>query len=190
MKTKLLFLILIIFISACTAPPDNAQRAEVEDQGEVIEESFDSLVKKPYNSEKSFFEFEGFGPGKSHKGTFNQGEMFFYYNEAGDLVKLEGTINTASVKSDSSGLDKHLMNEDFFNVNIFPEIKAVSTNIGENEITGELTFLGVTKEITFPAVITKNSVEADFVFDTTLFGLNYAGVNTEVRIAFKFVATE
>jgi len=137
----------------------------------------------------SSFEFEGYGPGKSHIGTFEDGEMYFLYdNEA--LVGFVGVINPITVKSDSEGLDKHLKTEDFFNVESFPKITATSTiiDIENGQITGDLVFLGVTKELTFPATITDSSVEAEVVFDSTLWGMNYNGVNPEVRVAFKFVA--
>ena len=181
-----------MLINACTAPPETAQRAQVGDQEKVMEQDTGSLTKKLYDKDNSFFEFEGYGPGKSHLGTFEQGEMYFYYDENKELVKFEGIINPASVKSDSGGLDNHLKTADFFNIDVFPKITTVSTSIDKNsgQITGDLTFLGVTKEITFPAVITDNSVEADFVFDTVQFGMSYTGVNPEVRVAFKFVVTE
>jgi len=193
MKTKIVLLILgIMFINACTTPPETAQRAQVGSQESVMEKDTGSLTKVMYDKDQSFFEFEGYGPGKSHLGTFEQGEMYFYYNDDNELVKFEGTINPASVKSDSGGLDNHLKNEDFFNINVFPKISAVSTSIDKEngEITGDLTFLGITKELAFPASITDKSVETDFVFDTAQFGMSYAGVNPEVRVAFKFVVAE
>ena len=53
-------------------------------------------------------------------------------------------------------------------------------------LTGDLTFLGVTKELTFPVILTDESISADFVFDATLFGMSHAATNDEVRIAFTF----
>lgn len=186
----------MVFINACTAPPEDLDRVAVEnsaepanDEQEIAEN--EGLTKVAADPNKSSFEFEGYGPGKSHVGTFEEGEMFFLYDN-NELVGFVGVINPATVKTDSGGLDKHLMNEDFFNVETFPKITATSTNIDKvaGQVTGDLTFLGVTKELTFPATITDNSVEADVVFDTTLWGMEYAGVNPEVRVAFNFVAQE
>jgi polyisoprenoid-binding protein YceI len=203
-KTILLMIILVVFVNACTSPSDDLDRAnvgQIDQQKQINNEKLrqdsdnvdesDKLTKVSFNKAESFFEFEGYGPGKSHIGTFDDGEMYFLYDND-KLVGFIGTIIPASVKSDSGGLDKHLKTADFFNIDNFSKINAVSTNIDKEkgQINGELTFLGVTKELTFPATITDNSVEAELVFDTTLWGMSYTGVNPEVRVSFKFVAKE
>lgn len=67
--------------------------------------------------------------------------------------KLSFTIETASIDTNSERRDKHLRNADFFNANQFPEITFVTTKVTKNgdsyAFVGDLTMLGVTKEVTF-----------------------------------------
>jgi polyisoprenoid-binding protein YceI len=73
------------------------------------------------------------------------------------------TVKTASVVSDAEKLTGHLKSPDFFNVEKFPEASFKSTKIEEkaagtntHQVTGDLTMLGITKTITFPATIKKD----------------------------------
>jgi len=65
------------------------------------------------------------------------------------------TVKTDSINTFHEGRDKHLKNEDFFNVEKFPEITFKTSNwkkTGDNtfDVTGDFTMLGVTQEITIP----------------------------------------
>ena len=69
-------------------------------------------------------------------------------------VRIE--IPTESVDSNNEARDKHLKSQDFFSAKEFPTITFKSTKIekvGDDsyKVTGELTFRGVTKTITFGA---------------------------------------
>jgi len=100
-------------------------------------------------------------------------------------AQINVTIDMISIWSDSKKLTGHLKNEDFFEVETYPETKFRSTSISKSdsgyEIKGNLTLHGVTKGITFPAqiTITENasslSATADFSIDRTDFGVNYKG---------------
>ena len=52
---------------------------------------------------------------------------------------------------------------------------------------GDLTFRGATSSVTFPVKLTKNSISADFKFNTKPFSMKFTGVKKEVRLAFNFV---
>lgn len=70
--------------------------------------------------------------------------------------KVEVTIDTTSVNSNHAERDNHLRSGDFLDVANFPEASFVSTGIevtGDDtaKITGDLTFLGTTKEIVIDA---------------------------------------
>lgn len=70
--------------------------------------------------------------------------------------KIDVTVKSASVATFNDVRDEHLRGPDFFNVEKYPEITFKSTGwkaTGDNrfEITGDLTMLGVTKKVTFPA---------------------------------------
>src|ERR1035438_144808 len=77
--------------------------------------------------------------------------------EKSDLTTLKITldIDTDSLYPDNEKLTTHLKSPDFFGVKSNPKAKFVSTKvekaIGSYQITGDLTLLGKTKSITFPA---------------------------------------
>jgi polyisoprenoid-binding protein YceI len=64
------------------------------------------------------------------------------------------SIKAASVTTGNEQRDGHLKTPDFFDVENYPQITFVSTNVerdgSEWEITGDLTINGVTKSITIP----------------------------------------
>ena len=78
--------------------------------------------------------FEGFGPGKSHLGKFDNwnGELFL---ENQEIVGFEGTIQTNSVNTGIGGLDTHLNSEDFFNSKIIKGKPVLSARIKEHAKT-------------------------------------------------------
>lgn len=102
-------------------------------------------------------EFTGTKPGGKHDGGFKRvtGEIVLP-DDAAARVDLE--IDCASLYSDNFMLTWHLKGGDFFNVKKHPKARFTSTSIDRTErgyrITGNLTFLGVTKPVSFPAVIT------------------------------------
>jgi polyisoprenoid-binding protein YceI len=80
------------------------------------------------------------------------------FEVADDLAsaKVYGSVETASVDTQEQQRDDHLRSPDFFDVERFPRIEFVSTEIrrlDENrfEIVGELTLHGVTRELTLTA---------------------------------------
>lgn len=181
-------ILMLLIVAACTAPPEDATRANI-----VANTALDTQVEDTPNQEyevvsinkdESTFEFEGYGPGKSHLGTFEEWEGSLYVQE-GMIVGGEGVIEAASVSTGIDGLDNHLKSNDFFGVETNPQIKIQSTGLDNGMLSANLDFLGVEKEISFPVEVSENSLSADFVLDTTPFGMDYTGVNNEVRIAFE-----
>ena len=61
-------------------------------------------------------------------------------------AKINATIQTDSISTNSEDRDAHLKGEDFFNVQANPQI-TFETDSLNNEITGHLTMNGVTKPI-------------------------------------------
>lgn len=182
MRVLGLFILLLLVVAACSAPPEDVAKAEVgEEQGEEIVLDGESI---PIDPARSSFTFKGYGPGKSHPGTFEEMSGSIVV-ESGRVVAAEGVIQAASVKSDSERLDEHLRSDDFFDVANHPTIEFASSSITETEMIGQLTFLGLTKEITIPVTRVDGSLSADFLLDTEQFGMSYTGVNPEVRIQFE-----
>jgi len=69
----LLLAVVAIFTLGVTAPPESVERAGIS--GSTVDldsESKQVSSTAPYNKEASTFNFEGFGPGKSHLATFDE----------------------------------------------------------------------------------------------------------------------
>jgi len=100
------------------------------------------------------------------------------------------TIKAASVDTFWAERDKHIRNEDFLDVERYPEITFVSTRVVPTgadtaDLIGNLTMLGQTREVTFQAKLNKigpspfdaNKKIAGFTvtgqIDRTEFGMNF-----------------
>lgn len=87
-------------------------------------------------------------------GRFNRFGGEFSYDEANpEAAKVAVTIETASIDSNHAERDKHLRDEDFLEVDRFPEARFVSTSYrdlgdGKGELVGDLTLHGVTRPLT------------------------------------------
>lgn len=114
----------------------------------------------------------------------------------GDQVKsINVEINTPSLTTEIEKLTNHLKSADFFNVNEHPKATFTSKKIepagdGKVNITGDLTLLGNTQAITFPATVSTDgdfSLKAEFQIDRTRFGMDYGtdGVLKEVDMTIK-----
>lgn len=171
-----------------TKPSDGASRADVS--GEIIKEISDKLVfqgvRDPIDKTKSRIYFEGYGPGKSHEGKFEEWEGNLFIEDR-KIIGFEGTIQTESLGTGINLLTKDLKSENFLNTKKYPNIKFISRKLSDNKLTGDLTFLGTTKEINFPVTITEEFISADFILDTSQFGKMSDKANKEVRIFFKLV---
>lgn len=199
---------LLLTLAACNTAPQDVPRAQIQEEStpeptpestpveepetvemeketaaETAQEAGD-LVKKPFTAD-STFEFQGFKVGRDHLGVFEDFSGNLHY-DGGELVGADLVVQADSVKTDTAAVDKHLKTDDFFDVEKYQTIEAASTSFDKaaGTATGDLTFHGVTKEVTFPVTFTDNSVTTDFMLDTTPFGMKYIGVNKEVRIFF------
>ena len=89
-------------------------------------------------------------------GRFNsfQGTMDFDPEAGPESQSIALVIDAASLDTNHAERDKHLRSDDFFNVSEFPTITFESTGYEGDEtggtLSGELTFLGVTRPISFP----------------------------------------
>jgi polyisoprenoid-binding protein YceI len=67
--------------------------------------------------------------------------------------KVEATIDATRLNTREPQRDAHLKSPDFLDVDVFPQIKFVSTKVasagpGEWKVTGDLTIHGVTRQVT------------------------------------------
>jgi polyisoprenoid-binding protein YceI len=177
--------VVLFMMFGFTAPDENLTRAGIT--GNVIageREAMFDVNELGIDSSNSKIEFEGYGPGKSHVGVFDEWEGFFYVKDR-EIVGFKGVIQVASANTGIDGLDSHLMKDDFFNEPLYPEI-SFDGMIADGMAVGDLSLHGVTNEVSFPVEVMENGIKADFVLDMTPFGMEHAAVNQEVRIAFDF----
>ena len=138
-------------------------------------------------------EWTGTKPDGKHSGGFGAVSGLATLADGAGL-KLEVNIDTTSLTSDNAMLTGHLKSPDFFAVKDHPKAKFVSTNVAKDDkgytVTGDLTLLGKTKSISFPAELTAGDelvIKAKFTIDRTAFGMNFGkgkiDDNVEIRIS-------
>lgn len=136
------------------------------------------------------------------KGVFRDFEADVTFDPE-DLGATEAsvTIDAASIDTFWEARDEHIKSGDMFDVENFPEITFVSTDVtvtgdATAELTGDLTLHGETHPVTFEAVLNKidenpfdsEKRNAGFtitgVVDRSLFGVDYAApmVATEIPV--------
>lgn len=82
------------------------------------------------------------------RGQFTELEGSLKVGETLEDSTIEATIQVASITTGNQQRDDHLRSTDFFAAEQFPTIRFVSTKITDDELVGELTMHGVTKEVT------------------------------------------
>lgn len=107
---------------------------------------------------ESVVTWKGSGPMGDHTGYVNisKGELMIENGQlTGGTVEVDmNTIEDESHRSDNN-LIKHLKDADFFDVKKFPFstiviTRVASINVGDKEVTGNLTIKGITHPVTFP----------------------------------------
>lgn len=133
-----------------------------------------------------------------HTGAFPK--LTGTFSAEGDVTKgkLEVTLETAELTTDTPKLTAHLKAPDFFDVKRFPEAKFVSKSIKAERdghvVTGDLTMHGVTKALSFPAKISladgSLTVSAQFDLNRHDWGISYGkgNVNDLVKMTIEVKA--
>ena len=147
------------------------------------------------SGENTTVKFTGSKKEGKHEGEFKKLDGTLSLN-ASDVSKskLTVTIDINSMTTDAEKLTGHLKSPDFFNAKKFPEAKFVSKSItGDKDkgytVTGDLTMLGKTHAVTFPAKTAvadgTTTVTAQFPIKRSEWGMNYSldKVNDEVQLA-------
>ncbi len=138
------------------------------------------------NTASSTFKWTGsFVVGISETGTVKVSQGQFNVAE-NTLTGGQFTIDLNTIKNDEgkAKLETHLKSADFFDVAQYPTAKLVITKLeagdpatAEAMVTGDLTIKGITKPITFPAIITLSgntiTAKAKFSFDRSLWEVKY-----------------
>ena len=137
-------------------------------------------------------DFTGTKPGGRHDGGFKRvGGVIILADGLEPQVDVE--IDCGSVYSDNMLLTWHLKGADFLNVKKHPKARFVSTSLQRSEgvctVTGNLTFLGVTKTVSFPATLTGGEVirlHGEVVLNRHDFGMTYGKGKIHDNVAVRF----
>jgi polyisoprenoid-binding protein YceI len=146
--------------------------------------------------ENTTIKFVGSKKDGKHEGTFKKLDGTLAVDPA-DLGKanLAVTIDIASMTTDADKLTAHLKSPDFFDAKRYPQAKFVSKSIKAGSekdtyaIDGELTMLGKTHPVSFPAkAVTadgKVTVTAQFDIKRSDWGMKYGmdKVNDAVQLS-------
>ncbi len=168
-----------------------------------------AVAQYPLDS-NSLVAFTGYKPHASHTGVIPI--------ESGSLGVNADNEMTGTYVMDVAGLQitdgsdddlrQHLLNDDFFDVAKYPKATFTITNVAlapeatdSSTVSGNLELKGVSKNITFPALIDINEenmrVQASFFIDRTLWGMHYGNkeslgdkfIKPEVQINLDLKAT-
>ena len=176
----------LIFLTACNDPAADTTKARTGEAGQVASPAAAQGQRYHITPQNSKIEFVGSKVTGKHNGSFGDFSGHIDYTGNPETSRVNITIKTDSLTTDTPDLTKHLKTADFFDVAKYPEATFVSTAIkpgGENgathTVTGNLTLHGATKAITFPATINVTpdaaTVESSFSINRKDFGINYAG---------------
>lgn len=155
-------------------------------------------------AQKSRVDFTGSKKSDFHTGTIpvKSGTVKI---DGGKLVGGSFVVDVAGMKVTDAAGDKlagHLASADFFDVAKFGQatfnISSVKyTTADRATLTGSVTLKGITKDISFDAIIRNADekgffAEAFFPIDRTLFGINYGvgAIDTQVQLAVHIYASK
>ncbi len=126
--------------------------------------------------------------------------------DTADLSKSTVTINVDmnSVDTNNDKRDEHVRSADFYNVPQFPSSSFTSTSLSDNgdgtwDLTGDMTFMGMTKSITIPVTMkgpetgergTSAGFAGEFILNTTDFGWPAGGLGSEVKVIVSLLANK
>lgn len=192
--------VLLAAMTACANPADNVPAAAVNEPAETPVAAEGQRFRIAEGSTVGFIGSKVTG---SHEGGFHgfSGEINLVGSDpTRSSVHLD--IDTTTLWADNERLAGHLKSPDFFDVEAHPTATFTSTEIVAAEegytVTGNLDLHGITKSITFPAVITVEdgqvTVTAEFSIMRFDFGIEFSGmaddlIRDEVVIQFDLKAT-
>jgi polyisoprenoid-binding protein YceI len=137
------------------------------------------LSFKPANSkwklkkDESFIVFNAKNLGLNVSGKMEGMKVTADYNET-DIFKssFEGSVETATIDTKNGLRNNHLKSDDYFDVKKYPTINFKSKKIFEGgavlAVIGDLTIIGVTKEVKINFVVKKKPESHTFIGDITI----------------------
>jgi polyisoprenoid-binding protein YceI len=138
----------------------------------------DTWVQDPYHSNLGFTVTHlGIADVPGHFGDYNVSITAAEEDFSDAQITL--TVQTASVDTRVQNRDDHLRSEDFFHVEEYPEMTFTSSSIrssedGVFELTGNLTLLDVTREVTM-TMVHRGTVENPMADGAPVAGIQITG---------------
>lgn len=195
-------------LASCVGNPEG-KKAETTDSVETV----DQVVGDVYtvDAAQSQVVWTGAKVSGQHHGTVDVKSGALNVDEGaitgGNFVLDMNSINTTDMDGEyKEKLDGHLKSEDFFDVASNPEASFVITEVKAGEtletvvVSGNLTIKGVSKNITFDAVVDELTdatvkASADFNIAREDWGVNYAGqaddlISKEINFKVSLVAAK
>src|ERR1700742_1557233 len=113
--------------------------------------------------------------GVNSKGSFSGLDGTIVWDpRAATTATFDVTIAATSINTDNDTRDGHLRKDTYFDVEKYPRIRIVSTSIGGPDKSGHYTFNGkltmkdVTKDVSFPFIVTAMGDDLIFKGDLTI----------------------
>lgn len=183
-------LITSLLLTACN-PFAEKDTVETQDSAQEPPEAKGAGTEFRIVAEKSGVQWIGSKLSSKHKGTISIQEGEFWVKEgllsAGRIVMDMNSITVTDLEGkDKEDLETHLKDTDFFETHEFPTGKFIITEVATADdptfthlITGNLSLKGISKRITFPAVVNIDGdnliANANFNIDRSKWGIVYKG---------------
>jgi polyisoprenoid-binding protein YceI len=172
-----------LVLTACTGPSADEAQADlgnITSNTSVEETARQGTAQAVSTGNISFI---GYGPGKSHEGTFDTWNATLYESN-NSITSAQVTVDVASLDTGIGSLDSHLRGEDFFHTEEHPTARFDATTIENDTATGTLKMHGVTREISFPLNVTGNSVSSRFNLGLKAFNISHPAITGRATIIF------
>lgn len=176
--------LLALGLVSCENPADKTADASVKEAVAKVDSGAQGGVKYTFTP-NSKIGFVGSKVTGSHTGGFKTFTGFFTVKDGAPVGNEHRvSIDMNSTFSDAEKLTGHLKSADFFDTEKFPQSTFDVTELKKNSdtdytISGNFTLHGVTKNISFPATVSKNGevvkINSKFDINRKDFGVVYAG---------------
>jgi polyisoprenoid-binding protein YceI len=195
--TTMLLALAVCTLFSCKQAP-KADKAQTSDAKEVTQTDTKASGVLQINTDQSTVTWVGTKPTGQHNGTIKLQSGVLRVNGSdvvgGNFIMDITTLAVLDMDDENNGkLGGHLKSPDFFDTAKHPTAAFAITGVtpfdaatakekpllagATHTVAGNLTLKGVTKNVTFPAIIKTNgstlAAKANFNIDRTLWGLNY-----------------
>ena len=138
-----------------------------------------------YTVEDHSIRWTGSTPVKSHTGLLSPSELAVSLTDDGKIESLKVVLDMNSIDvTDLQGRQKnrltdHLISEDFFHVEKYPEATFIMKEYKDGKMHGTISIRGVPKSIAIPVTVSGNpnkgwNLSGKFAFNRQDFNVNYA----------------